>query len=122
MYNILPQNYSFKIVKMECLSNSNGLSVQLRLKLNTKEEVLLWLSDFQEKNHITFRVLQTYEENTQKILFKVSYQPILFHSLPTNFLHLLYKAHFLFTYPYFTFCIIDTCSFLLPCKKCYSFL
>lgn len=65
----------YKIVKMDFFEDEdeNKFSTTVRINIYSKVNVLKWLEEFQEKNHITLRVLRTYEENSSKIVFKVRF-------------------------------------------------
>lgn len=69
--NLLPQTVR-GIVHNVRQESTAFFSFTVRLDISTKEDALTWLREFEETTLTTYKVLTTFAENTQKIVFKVN--------------------------------------------------
>ncbi|KAL1450378.1 hypothetical protein WDU94_002750, partial [Cyamophila willieti] len=69
---LLPQDVNGLIVEVRQESRS-FFSFKLRLEISTKEDALAWIKHFEDTTLTSFKVNNTFPENTQKIIFKKNF-------------------------------------------------
>uniref|UniRef100_A0A8D8YQP4 SWIM-type domain-containing protein n=1 Tax=Cacopsylla melanoneura TaxID=428564 RepID=A0A8D8YQP4_9HEMI len=70
--HLLPEDVNGLIVKVQQESTS-FFSFTLRLEISTKEDALAWIKQFEDTTLTSFKVNNTFPENTQKIIFKKNF-------------------------------------------------
>lgn len=97
---ILPPNYSHKIVSVEPLrpyhkmttyDESEMLTAEVRVNLKSKEEALKWLEDFKKSSFTDWRVRRNFKENTKCIIYKKGFR--CHHNTLSQYRHNTKQAH-----------------------------
>lgn len=67
----MPSSYTHLICVMESSRNANGYRAEVKVRMETREEVNQWLVDFQTSFSVTWRKARTYPESGRYNAYRV---------------------------------------------------